>query len=117
MLSQKLSNGNATVTLCHSKTINLIDYTLKADIIIVAVGYQNILTNDMVKKNVVIIDVGINRINDNSSKGYYITGDVDYNNLLPKVKAITPVPGGVGIMTVTMLLYNTVVSANRINQK
>jgi len=115
LLSQKLSNGNATVTLCHSKTINLRDYTLKADIIIVAVGHPNILTDDMVKNNVVIIDVGINRINDNSSKGYYITGDVDYNNLLPKVKAITPVPGGVGIMTVTMLLYNTVKSANRIN--
>ena len=82
-----------------------------ADIIIVAVGKEKVLKKDMVKKNCVVIDVGINRVNDHSSKGYHIVGDVDYNNMQDKVKAITPVPGGVGVMTVTMLLYNTVNAA------
>ena len=113
LLSQKFEFGNGTVTLCHSYTKNLSVYTKNADIIIVAVGKKNILTEDMVKKDVVVIDVGINRVDDDSEKGYYITGDVDYKNLLGKIKAITPVPGGVGVMTVTMLLYNTVYSAQQ----
>ena len=111
LLSQKISNGNATVTLCHTGTKNLKSFTINADIIFVAVGKPNILTEDMIKEGVVIIDVGINRINDNSSKGYYITGDVNYISLLSKVGAITPVPGGVGVMTVTMLLSNTIDAA------
>lgn len=114
LLSQKILNGNATVTLCHTGTKDLKSFTVNADIIIVAVGKPNMLSPDMVRKGVVIVDVGINRINDNSIKGYHIVGDVDYKNLLSTVSAITPVPGGVGVMTVTMLLHNTVKSAMKL---
>jgi len=113
LLSQKFSIGNATVTLCHSSTVNISSFTKNADIIIVAVGKPNMLTANMVKNGSIIIDVGINRINDNSDKGYHIVGDVDFDNLINKVKFITPVPGGVGPMTITMLLYNTVLSAKK----
>ena len=111
LLSQKFKIGNATVTLCHSKTENLSQYTKAADILIAAIGKPNLITKDMVKKDSIIIDIGINRISDNSEKGYSIVGDVDYKNVLEKSSAITPVPGGVGPMTIAMLLYNTVKSA------
>ena len=113
LLSQKFNIGNATVTLCHSKTDNINYFTKNADIIIVATGIPNLLKSDMIKKDCVVIDVGINRINDNSDKGYHIVGDVDYDNVMPLAKHITPVPGGVGPMTITMLLYNTIQSAKK----
>ncbi len=99
-VSNLLTNYNATVTICHSHTKNLADYTKNADILIAAVGKPNFITRDMVKDNAVIIDVGINRI-DNK-----LCGDVDYDGVKDKVKYITPVPGGVGQMTVAMLGYN-----------
>ena len=108
LLSQKFKIGNATVTLCHTGTKKLPEFTKKADIIIAAVGKQNLIKADMIKKNSVLIDVGINRVNDDSKKGYHIVGDIDFNGVLNKTKGITPVPGGVGVMTVTMLLFNTV---------
>ena len=111
MLSQKFEIGNATVTLCHTGTKNLSEYTKKADIIIAAVGIPNIITKDMIKEGSVLIDVGINRINDDTEKGYHIVGDIDFENILDKASGVTPVPGGVGVMTVTMLLYNTIESA------
>ena len=117
LLSQKFNIGNATVTLCHSKTKNIDFYTKNADIIIVAIGRPEFLKRNMVKNNVVVIDVGINRINDDSSKGYHIVGDVDIDNIIDKVKYITPVPGGVGPMTITMLLYNTINSAKNHSHK
>ena len=111
LLSQKFELGNATVTICHSYTKNLSKYTMMADIIIAATGIPNLLNADMIKKSAIIIDVGINRINDNSKKGYHIVGDVNYESVKGKAAAITPVPGGVGPMTITMLLFNTVLSA------
>jgi len=111
LLSQRFKVGNGTVTLCHSATKNLKMYTKNADIIIVAVGSPKMLTEDMIKSNSIIIDVGINRIDDNSEKGYHIVDDVDFDNIMHKVSHITPVPGGVGPMTITMLLNNTVLSA------
>lgn len=97
-----LINANATVTMCHSKTKNIEKITKRQDIIIVAIGKKHFLTKDMVKRNSIIIDVGINR----EEKKLY--GDADYENLLPKVKKITPVPGGVGPMTVIMLIKNVI---------
>ena len=111
LLSQKFPYANATVTICHSYTSDLSNYTIQADILIVATGIPNLISSSMIKKDTVIIDVGINRIEDDSKKGYYIIGDVNYNDVLSKVSAITPVPGGVGPMTITMLLYNTVKAA------
>ena len=117
LLSQKFKIGNATVTLCHSKSRNIDFYTKNADIIIVAIGSPKFLKNNMVKKNAIIIDVGINRVNDNSDKGYHIVGDADFDNLNNKVGYITPVPGGVGPMTITMLLHNTINSAKSFSNK
>ena len=115
LLSQNTKYGNGTVTLCHSKTKNLSKFTQNADIIIAAVGIQNLITKDMIKEGVHIIDVGINRVDDKSrEKGYRVVGDVDFNDVLGKAASVTPVPGGVGVMTVTMLLSNTVQAA--INQ-
>jgi len=108
LLSRKASPGNCTVTLAHSRTKDLRAETLRADIIIAAIGIPNFITEDMVKDGVVIIDVGINRIEDASKKrGYRLVGDVDYDSVFPKASFITPVPGGVGPMTVTSLLMNT----------
>ncbi len=100
-LSMLFLKENATVTVCHSKTSNLSYFTKNADILVVAVGKKHLITKDMVKENSVIIDVGINRVDDK------IYGDVDFENV-KDIATITPVPGGVGPMTVTMLLYNTV---------
>jgi methylenetetrahydrofolate dehydrogenase (NADP+)/methenyltetrahydrofolate cyclohydrolase len=103
---------DATVTLCHSKTRDLRSITRQADILIAAIGKPEFITADMVKEGAVVIDVGINRIIDASApKGHRIVGDVRYGEVAPKCAAITPVPGGVGPMTITMLLYNTVLSA------
>ena len=108
LLSRKAKPGNATVTLCHSRTQNLIEYTRKADLIVVALGIPNYLTGDMVKEGVVVIDVGINRVDAPERKrGYRLVGDVDYDSVSKKCAFITPVPGGVGPMTVTSLLANT----------
>lgn len=108
LLSRKSSPGNATVTLTHSRTKNLETITKEADIVVSALGVPNFLTQDMIKEGAIIIDVGITRVPDDSNpKGYVITGDVDYENVKEKASYITPVPGGVGPMTIAMLLQNT----------
>jgi methylenetetrahydrofolate dehydrogenase (NADP+)/methenyltetrahydrofolate cyclohydrolase len=107
-MSKKTTPGNATVTIAHSRTSNLKEICANADIIIAALGIPNFVKSDMVKNNAVIIDVGINKIDDHdSSKKYRLVGDVDFENVKHKVSAITPVPGGVGPMTITALLDNT----------
>jgi methylenetetrahydrofolate dehydrogenase (NADP+)/methenyltetrahydrofolate cyclohydrolase len=114
MLIQKNPKGNATVTVCHTRTKNLSSHTKRADIIIAAAGRQNTVTADMIKEGVVVIDVGVNRVEDaTKKKGYRLVGDVDFEAVKEKASLITPVPGGVGPMTITMLLYNTVESAKR----
>lgn len=114
MLSRKGKGGDATVTLCHSKTKNLAEITRRADIIIVAIGKPLFLKADMVKDGAVVIDVGIHRIADESAeKGYVIQGDVDYDEVYKVASKITPVPGGVGPMTIVSLLYNTLQAAKR----
>jgi len=110
LMSQKSNPGNSTVTLAHSRTKNIEKLTIEADIIISALGVPNFLKADMVKDGVVIIDVGITRVSDNSLKGYKIVGDVDYENVSKKSSFITPVPGGVGPMTIAMLLKNTLLA-------
>jgi methylenetetrahydrofolate dehydrogenase (NADP+)/methenyltetrahydrofolate cyclohydrolase len=101
--------GNATVTFCHSRTPDLENHTRNADILVAAIGKPHFVTADMVKNEAVIIDVGINRIPDSSKKsGFRLVGDVDFEKVAPKSKYITPVPGGVGPMTVAMLMNNTV---------
>ena len=114
MLIQKNAIGNATVTVCHTRTKNLANHTRQADIVIAAAGRPNTITADMVKEGVVVIDVGVNRIEDATKKqGFRLVGDVDFEAVKEKASLITPVPGGVGPMTITMLLYNTVESAKR----
>ena len=110
LMSRKSNPGNSTVTLAHSRTKNIKELTLQADIIISALGVPNFVKADMVKESAVIIDVGITRISDNSAKGYKIVGDVDYENVSRKASFITPVPGGVGPMTIAMLLKNTLLA-------
>ncbi len=118
LLSQKGKAANATVTLTHSRTKNLSEITLQADIIVSALGVPNFLKADMVKEGVVVIDVGITRVSDESRKrGYYITGDVDFENVSKKASYITPVPGGVGPMTIAMLLKNTLLARERHTSK
>ncbi|HIP48188.1 MAG TPA: bifunctional 5,10-methylene-tetrahydrofolate dehydrogenase/5,10-methylene-tetrahydrofolate cyclohydrolase [Lutibacter sp.] len=111
LLSQKRKAGNATVTLVHSRTTNLKEITLKADIIVVALGSAEFLTGDMVQEGVTIIDVGITRVKDDSRKnGYRLAGDVHFESVSKKAAYITPVPGGVGPMTIAMLLKNTLLA-------
>ncbi len=118
MLMQKNDKGNATVTVCHTRTKDLAEHCLRADIIIAAAGRPNTITADMVKEGAVVIDVGVNRVEDASKKrGYRLVGDVDFEAVKEKASLITPVPGGVGPMTITMLLYNTVESAERAAKK
>ena len=114
LLSGKYDIGNATVTICHTGTKDISQFTKIADIIIAAVGKPNLINKTMIKEGVDIIDVGINRVSDNSKKGYKIVGDVDCDDVIGKANSITPVPGGVGPMTITMLLYNTIKSAKNI---
>ena len=110
LMSQKSNPGNSTVTLAHSRTKNIGELTKEADIIISALGVPNFVKAEMVKDGAVIVDVGITRVADNSEKGYKIVGDVDYENASKKSSYITPVPGGVGPMTIAMLLKNTLLA-------
>lgn len=114
LLSRKGRSGNATVTLCHSRTKDIKAQTLQADIIVSALGIPHFLKADMVKEGAVIIDVGITRVPDDSrERGYYIAGDVDFKAVSEKASYITPVPGGVGPMTIAMLLKNTLLARDR----
>ena len=114
LLMQKAVGANATVTVCHTGTKNLAEITRTADILIAAMGRPKAITADMVKEGVVVIDVGINRVDDPSRKsGFRLEGDVDFGPVSEKAAAITPVPGGVGPMTIAMLLSNTLKAAQR----
>ncbi len=118
MLMQKGKTANATVTIAHSQSHNLAEITKRADILIAAIGRPNMITSDMVKDGVVIVDVGINRIDDaDNDKGYRIVGDVDFDRCSKKASFITPVPGGVGKMTIAMLMNNTVLAAELLSLK
>ena len=108
LLMQRADGANATVTICHTRTKNMADITRQADILVSAIGSPNVITADMVKEGAVVIDVGINRVDDDSRKsGYRLVGDVNFKAVSEKASAITPVPGGVGPMTIAMLLVNT----------
>ena len=114
LLVQKAEGANATVTVCHSRTKNLADVTRQGDILIAAMGVPEFVKADMIKPGAVVIDVGTNRVDDPSKeRGYRLVGDVDFENAKEVASAITPVPGGVGPMTITMLLYNTVRAAKQ----
>tara|TARA_B100002003_G_scaffold239904_1_gene259809 strand:+ start:36 stop:929 length:894 start_codon:yes stop_codon:yes gene_type:complete len=113
LLAQKFEMGNATVTICHTGTKDLAAYTKQGDIIIAAAGSANMITGDMIKEGADIIDVGINRVDDDSEKGYILVGDVNTKSVMGIANSVTPVPGGVGPMTITMLLVNTVTSAEK----
>ncbi len=115
LLAQKRPRANATVTICHSATANLPQITRQAEVLVAAIGRAQFVTADMVKEGVVVIDVGTNRIVDPAaSKGYRLVGDVDFAAVQQKAAAITPVPGGVGPMTIIMLMQNTVQAAERL---
>ncbi len=111
LLSLKRNPGNATVTICHTWTKNQRGITNSADILISAAGVPNSITDADISEGAVVIDVGINRVEDDSEKGYSLVGDVDFNSVAGKASAITPVPGGVGPMTIAMLVENTVEAA------
>jgi methylenetetrahydrofolate dehydrogenase (NADP+)/methenyltetrahydrofolate cyclohydrolase len=114
LMARNANPGNCTVTLTHSRTQNLKDYTLKADILIAAIGKKNFITADMVKEGAVIVDVGMNRETSETTKsGFKLYGDVDFDEVAPKSSYITPVPGGVGLMTIVSLLKNTLAAAKR----
>jgi methylenetetrahydrofolate dehydrogenase (NADP+)/methenyltetrahydrofolate cyclohydrolase len=114
LLLQDGPGGNATVTVCHSRTRHIEQHTRQADILIVAIGKPEFVSGDMVKPGAVVIDVGVNRVDDPSRKqGYRLVGDVKFNEAKQVASAITPVPGGVGPMTITMLLFNTVQAARQ----
>ena len=116
LLLQKRVGGNATVTVCHTRTRDLARVVRQADVVIAAAGRPNTVTADMIKDGAVVIDVGVNRVEDPSrARGYRLVGDVDYAAVSQKAAKITPVPGGVGPMTITMLLWNTVESARMAN--
>jgi methylenetetrahydrofolate dehydrogenase (NADP+)/methenyltetrahydrofolate cyclohydrolase len=108
-MAMLLLNANATVTICHSKTKNLTDICKTADILVAAIGKANFVTKEMVKDGAIVIDVGMNRNEEGK-----LCGDIDFEGVSDKVSYITPVPGGVGPMTITMLLYNTVKAAELI---
>ena len=112
LLMQRQEGANATVTVCHTRTKDLADHTRQADILVAATGQPKMITADMVKDGAVVIDVGINRVEDSSRRrGYRLVGDVDFDAVSEKAEAITPVPGGVGPMTIAMLLVNTLTAA------
>jgi len=115
LLMQDAPGGNATVTVCHSRTVNLPGHIRRADIVVAAIGKPEMITGDMIKPGAVVIDVGINRVNDaTASKGYRIVGDVHFASARQVASLITPVPGGVGPMTIAMLMKNTVRAAAQI---
>jgi len=114
LLSRKWELGNATVTVCHTRTRDLGTYTRQADILVAAAGRPEMIGAEMVREGAVVVDVGVNRVADSTRpKGYRLVGDVDFEAVKVKAAAITPVPGGVGPMTITMLLYNTVEAAEK----
>ena len=113
LLTQKFEMGNATVTICHTRTKDLASFTKQGDIIIAAAGSANMITGNMIKEGADIIDIGINRVDDDSEKGYTLVGDVNIESVMGIANSVTPVPGGVGPMTITMLLVNTVTSAEK----
>ncbi|MEY5069021.1 MAG: hypothetical protein RLZ47_883 [Bacteroidota bacterium] len=114
LMARNTQPGNCTVTLCHSKTENIAKYTQKADILIVAIGKKNFITADMVKDGAVVVDVGMNRETSTETKsGFKLYGDVDFEAVAPKSSWITPVPGGVGLMTIVGLLKNTLAAARK----
>lgn len=114
LMARNTYPGNCTVTICHSRTPDIKSITLQADILIVAIGKKNFITADMVKDGVVVVDVGMNRETSTLTKsGFKLYGDVDFQNVAPKASWITPVPGGVGLMTIIGLLKNTLTSANK----
>jgi methylenetetrahydrofolate dehydrogenase (NADP+)/methenyltetrahydrofolate cyclohydrolase len=114
LLSRNTNPGNATVTICHSKTTNLKELALQADVIVAAIGRPRFVTADMVKEGAIVIDVGINRIDDPTRKsGSRLVGDVDFDNVAPKCSYITPVPKGVGPMTICGLMKNTLLASKR----
>lgn len=114
LMARNTQPGNCTVTMCHSKTPDIKFHTLQADILIVAIGKKNFVTADMVKDGVIVVDVGMNRETSTTTKsGYKLYGDVDFESVAPKSSYITPVPGGVGLMTIIGLLKNTLASANK----
>ena len=113
LTSLKQANSNGTTTICHSGTDNIVHYTKQADIIILAMGSPGYLKGDHINEGAIVIDVGINRVTDNSPKGYKLVGDGDQLSLYKKISGITPVPGGVGPMTIAMLVENTVEAAER----
>jgi methylenetetrahydrofolate dehydrogenase (NADP+)/methenyltetrahydrofolate cyclohydrolase len=114
LMARNSNPGNCTVTICHSRTPDIKKFTLDADILIVAIGKKNFITADMVKPGVVIIDVGMNRETSTLTKsGFKLYGDVDFENVAPISSWITPVPGGVGLMTIIGLLKNTLASAKK----
>ncbi len=116
LMSSNLPIGNCTTTICHKGTVGLADYTRQADILITAVGRPGLIKADMVKEGVVIIDVGITRVTDTTnSRGYVIKGDIDFEDVAPKASFITPVPGGVGVMTIAGLMKNTLEACMRRN--
>lgn len=118
ILMQKAPGANATVTVCHSRTKNIAKFTKQADILIAAIGSPRFIKGSMVKDGVVVVDVGVNRVDDPSKKsGYRLEGDVDFKAVSKKARAITPVPGGVGPMTRIMLMQNTVEAAERLTAK
>jgi len=108
LLVQKTEGGNATVTVCHSRTEDLAAKTRRADIVVAAAGVPEMIDGDMLSEGVVVVDVGVNRVDADTEKGYELVGDVEFESAREKARAITPVPGGVGPMTRAMLLYNTV---------
>jgi methylenetetrahydrofolate dehydrogenase (NADP+)/methenyltetrahydrofolate cyclohydrolase len=111
---QKNKNGNATVTVVHSRSRNLAQITLSADIVVAAIGRAEFLKDDHIREGAVVIDVGINRVEDAASeRGYRLVGDVAFDEVSKKARAITPVPGGVGPMTIAMLMANTVKAARQ----
>ncbi|MDR1755439.1 MAG: bifunctional methylenetetrahydrofolate dehydrogenase/methenyltetrahydrofolate cyclohydrolase FolD [Culturomica sp.] len=114
LMSRKEEHADCTVTLCHSRTQNIKAYTLQADILIVAIGKPHFVTADMVKEGAVVIDVGIHRVpSDKTASGFRLTGDVDFEQVAPRCSYITPVPGGVGPMTIVSLLQNTLLAARQ----
>ena len=112
LLIQKAPGGNATTTICHSRTADLGAKTRQADILIAATGYPELITGEMVKDGAAVIDVGVNRVDADNEKGYELVGDVAFEQAKERADVITPVPGGVGPMTITMLMYNTVKAAS-----
>ncbi|MFB6309908.1 MAG: tetrahydrofolate dehydrogenase/cyclohydrolase catalytic domain-containing protein [Salinirussus sp.] len=113
LLIQKAPGGNATTTVCHSRTADLGEKTRDADLVIAAAGYPELIDGSMLREGVVVVDVGVNRVDADNEKGYELVGDVAFDSAREKADLITPVPGGVGPMTITMLLYNTVKAAGQ----